>query len=95
VVYVCCHDERWWVGGGAPASDVDHGVLARLNRFKVNQNLVINMIWVMDAADWLGRSVTARVMVWSVSWRRYGWAATRIGEAGTEKAQIRGLIILG
>jgi hypothetical protein len=31
--------------GGAPAADVDHGVFARLNRFKVNENLVINMIW--------------------------------------------------
>jgi hypothetical protein len=33
------------VGGGAPGYDVDHEVFVRLNRFKVNQNLVINMVW--------------------------------------------------
>jgi hypothetical protein len=32
-------------GRGAPASDVDHEVFVRLNRSKVNENVVINMIW--------------------------------------------------
>jgi hypothetical protein len=32
-------------GGDAPAYGVDHEVIARLNRFKVDQNLVINTIW--------------------------------------------------
>jgi hypothetical protein len=36
------------VGVGAPASDVDHEVFMRLNRFKVSENLVINMIWDVD-----------------------------------------------
>jgi hypothetical protein len=30
-------------GGGAPADEVDHEVFARLNRFKVSENLVINL----------------------------------------------------
>jgi hypothetical protein len=33
------------IGGGAPADDVDHEVFVRLNRFKVSENLVIDMIW--------------------------------------------------
>jgi hypothetical protein len=41
-------------GGGAPAYDVDHEVIVVLNRFKVDQNLVINMIGPVDSADWLG-----------------------------------------
>jgi hypothetical protein len=32
-------------GGGAPDYDVDHEIFAFLNRFNVNQNLVINMVW--------------------------------------------------
>jgi hypothetical protein len=31
-------------GGGAPASNVDHEIFARLNRFEVNENLVINVL---------------------------------------------------
>jgi hypothetical protein len=37
-------------GGGAPVYDVDHEVFARLNRFEVSQNLVINMVLGVDAA---------------------------------------------
>jgi len=37
---------RWVMaaGGGAPAYDVDHEVFVLLDRFKYDQNLVINMI---------------------------------------------------
>jgi hypothetical protein len=43
--------------------------LAYLNRFKVNQNLVINMVLGVDAADWVGSYVAERVngLVWSGS----------------------------
>jgi hypothetical protein len=47
------------VGGGAPADDVDHEVFARLNRFNVSENLVINMIWA-GRCGLAGRSVTER-----------------------------------
>jgi len=31
--------------GGAPAHEVDHEVFVALDRFKADENLVINMIW--------------------------------------------------
>jgi hypothetical protein len=77
-----------------PAYDVDHEVIALLNRFEVNQNLVINMIEVVDVVDWLGGSVPSVFMAWSSPSRQQGWAAPQIG--GTRaKTQVRALIILG
>jgi hypothetical protein len=79
VVHVCCHVERWRLAVVGRGYDVDHEVFARLNRFKVNQNVVINMVWAWTLRTGWGVSHCACHGSGRVSWRHYGWAPTRIG----------------
>jgi hypothetical protein len=79
-------------GGGAPAYDVDHEVFAVLDRFKVDQNLVINMIGAWTVPGWVGDNLLC-------SWSDRPLAASRRGRhcgaaKRAEKVRVRALIIL-
>jgi len=63
-------------GGGAPAYEVDHEVFVVLDRFKVDENLVIDMVGRgrCGLAGWLGYQACSRS-------GRFALAASRMGRA--------------
>ena len=69
--------------GGAPAYDVDHEVFVVLDRFKADQNLVINMIgaWTVHHGWVVG--LPSVFTAWSV---HLGGTVDSVGNAGEEGA---------